>query len=582
MSDAFAASVVRASAQERRWLFWLMLAALVLLGAGIGLRDPWPSDEPRYTLVAKQMIASGDWLFPHRGSELYSDKPPMLMWLEAVFYLVTGNWRVAFLLPSLLAGLATLALTYDLGRRLWNPRVGLFAAALLLATFQFVYQVKRAQIDPLVMLLITVGNWGLLLHFLRGPNWRAFWLGCFAAGLGVISKGVGVLALLMVLPYLLARMRGWPGVLITRGEGWRWALGGAAFLGAILLWLVPMVGVALWRGTPEYLAYMNDILFHQTAKRYSGSVGGHAQPFWYFVPVLLFHFFPMALAYPSAARDWRAALQGRDSRLLLLLLWCALVFVFFSVAGGKREVYLMPMLPLLALALAPTLERLVGQPWLRWLAFVCALAAGLALVGAGGWALQGRWASMNSMVTERELADGGRSLWWMLISMGGLFLLAAAALRPRRGIHALLAGMAGFWLVWSIWASLLLNDSNSAVGVMRRAGQIAGPAAQIGMVGWKEQNLLMADRPMQDFGFVRDTGQQFVDAARWAAEKPDARWIFGLREAVAACVLRSKVTVAGYANRRQWWMFRADAVVPNCVPQLAETPDKTDAEDAGG
>lgn len=67
----------------RRAFFWLMLVALIVLGAGIGLRDPWPSDEPRFTLAAKQMVESGDWLFPHRGSELYSDKPPMLMWWEA-------------------------------------------------------------------------------------------------------------------------------------------------------------------------------------------------------------------------------------------------------------------------------------------------------------------------------------------------------------------------------------------------------------------------------------------------------------------------------------------------------------------
>ena len=136
---------------DRRQLCLLLLVALVVLGAGIGLRDPWPSDEPRYTLVAQQMVASGDWLFPHRGSELYSDKPPMLMWIEAAFYQLIGNWRIAFLLPSLLAGLATLVLTWDMGRRLWSPRVGLIAAAAVLATFQFVYQVKRAQIDPLVM-----------------------------------------------------------------------------------------------------------------------------------------------------------------------------------------------------------------------------------------------------------------------------------------------------------------------------------------------------------------------------------------------------------------------------------------------
>ena len=96
-----------------------------MLGAGLGLRDPWPADEPRFVLVAKQMVESGDWLFPHRGTELYSDKPPLFMWLQAAAYALFGNWRVAFLLPSLLAALGTLWLRVDLGRRLWTRRVGL-------------------------------------------------------------------------------------------------------------------------------------------------------------------------------------------------------------------------------------------------------------------------------------------------------------------------------------------------------------------------------------------------------------------------------------------------------------------------
>ena len=564
------------SSSDRRQFWLMLLAALVVLGAGIGLRDPWPSDEPRYALVAKQMVASGDWLFPHRGSELYSDKPPMLMWIEAVFYQLVGNWRIAFLLPSLLAGLATLALTWDMGRRLWSPRVGLIAAVAVLATFQFAYQVKRAQIDPLVMALITLGNWGLLLHFLRGPNWRAWWLGCFAAGLGVITKGVGVLALLMVVPYVLARTRRWEGVAVTRDSAWRWAGGALAFLAAIALWLVPMVLVAHARGSVEYDAYVNDILFRQTAKRYATSYGGHQQPFWYFLPVLLFHFFPMSLAYISAARDWWRGLKLGDARLLLLLGWCLLVLIFFSLARGKREVYLMPMLPMLALALAPTLERILGTRWLRTSAFAIATLAGLALIGGGIWALQGRWASMNVMVAERELTEGGRGLWFMMLAMGAVFVACAIAFRPRRGLHALLAGTAGFWIVWGLWASPLLNDSNSAVGVMRRAGQIAGPAAQIGMVAWKEQNLLMADRPMKDFGFTQPTRQQFAQAVQWQAQAPGERWIFALREAVVPCVDMGKATVAGYSNRRQWWMFRADAVVPGCVPKDPTPEDKSD------
>jgi len=113
--------------------FWLLaLMALLVLGAGLGMRDPWPSDEPRFALVAKQMVDSGDWLFPHRGTELYSDKPPMLMWSQAALYSLIGDWRVAFLLPSLLAALGTLACVYDLGRRLWTRRVGLYAAWALL------------------------------------------------------------------------------------------------------------------------------------------------------------------------------------------------------------------------------------------------------------------------------------------------------------------------------------------------------------------------------------------------------------------------------------------------------------------
>ena len=566
---------------DRRALAWLLLAALLVLGAGIGLRDPWPSDEPRFALVAKTMVESGDWLFPRRGSELYPDKPPMLMWLQAASWLVVRDWRVAFLLPSLLAGLGTLVLVWDLARRLWSPRAGLLAAIGVLSALMFGFQFKRAQIDPLVTFEITLACYALARHLLLGPAWRWYWLGCFVAGLGVITKGVGVIALLMLLPYALARRAGWHGLAHTQGDGWRWALGVPAFLGAIALWLVPVAGVALARGTPEYLDYLRNILFDQTARRYAGQVGGHyGKGWWYFGPVLLLHFFPLSLAYGAAVRDAAAGWHARDGRLAVLLGWCALVLLFFTLAAGKREVYVLPMLPMLAVALAPTLLRIEQAAWLRRTALALAVAFGLGLVALAAWALSGRWARLQTVMLERGLhADELRPIFLWVAAAGAAFLLAAAVCRARRGVHALLAGLAAFWIVWGVGVAPRANASVTSAEVMLAADRIAGPDGEIVMVAWKEQNLLMSPRPLKDFGFRNEPAEQFERAVAWLREAPEQRWIFARQVAVQACVDAAHVTVAGQSNRRQWWMFRLDAVRPACRLPLRQPAEA--AEDDG-
>jgi 4-amino-4-deoxy-L-arabinose transferase-like glycosyltransferase len=564
-------------ARERR-AFWLfMLLATVLLGAGIGLRDPWPSDEPRFTLAAKQMVESGDWLFPQRGRELYSDKPPMLMWAEAAAFEVTRSWRVAFLLPSLLAGLLTLGLTYDLGRRLWNHRAGMYAATAVLFTFQFMYQVKRAQIDPVIMGWITLANWGLLLHFLRGPNWRAYWIGCFAAGIGVITKGVGILALLMFVPYLFARMRGWDGVTRTTKSGLHWLGGVLAFLAPILAWGLSVLAVAKSRGTPEYAAYVDDLFFRQTAGRYAGS-WSHPQPFYYYLPIVLFNWFPMSLGYIGAVPRWWRDLKAGEARILLPLGWTLLIILFFSIPVGKRDVYLMPAMPMVALAMAPYLEEMSNARWLRNTAFALAAIGGLVIVCAGAWALLGHSPAADRFIQQRELDDLGHMVWGMVIAIGAVFVVAAAWFRPRRGIHALLVGIGALWLIWSFWSYPLLNDSSSAKGVMRRARELVGPDVEIGLVAWKEQNLLMATGPVRDFGFVLPWDKQFAEATAWQAADPAGRPIFILDEAMGRCVDRNKATRVGHANRREWWLFRGDAVIQGCV-QDASVDDEQSKQD---
>ncbi len=98
---------------------------------------------------------------------------------------------MSFLLPSLLAGIGTVLLVYDLGRRLWNREAGLWAALVLLFTVQFTLQARLAQIDATLCFWVTLSLYGLLRHLLLRSGWGWYALGAFAAGLGVITKGVG-------------------------------------------------------------------------------------------------------------------------------------------------------------------------------------------------------------------------------------------------------------------------------------------------------------------------------------------------------------------------------------------------------
>ena len=541
------------------WLFWI--TAVLVLGAGLGLRDPWPADEPRFALVAKQMVESGDWLFPHRGSELYSDKPPMLMWLQAAFYTVFGNWRIAFLLPSLLAALGTLWCVQDLGRRLWTRKVGLYAAWALLFAFQFAWQSKKAQIDPLVTFFITLANYGLLRHLLAGPDWRWWTLGWFAAGLGTISKGVGAVALLMVLPAAIASLRGWPRVKV-HARDWRFWLGPLGFLAAVSIWLLPVVTVALARDLPEYRAYLDDILFRQTARRYSQS-WDHHQPPWYFFGVMLGMWIPPVLALPWAIPAWWRRLKRRDARYLLPLAWWALVLVFFSIPDGKRDVYILPALPMMCLALAPLLPGLLRKAWARRVLLGLAALLALLFLAAGAVLLQGEGSQVERLQAQRGLdADGIRAGGWMLLAIG-VWSAGCVLLFHRRAVVALFASLTGLWLAFGLVGYGLLNDSSSARGVMAAAGRRIGPEAELGLVAWKEQNLLMADRPATDFGFKVSWDEQLRRGVAWQAQAP-GRWLLVEEDALEACVDPDRIELAGIANRRRWWLVPPGAVVGEC------------------
>jgi 4-amino-4-deoxy-L-arabinose transferase-like glycosyltransferase len=556
--------------QQRQW--WLLLAfAVLLLAVGIGLRDPWPADEPRFALVAKQMVDSGQWLFPHRGNELYSDKPPMFMWMQAAGYTLTGSWRIAFLLPSLLSGLLTLVLVHDLARRLHGRKVAWIAAAALLFTLHFTMQVRSAQIDGTLLGIMTLACYGLLRHLLLGPDWRWFWIGCFAAGIGTITKGVAFLALLLIPLAMLGRRLRWQGLPPRMPfSARRAALAALAFVCAVALWLVPMLLTVWLQDNAEYRAYASDILFGQTASRYLEPTH-HLKPPWYYLGVIATLWLPTSLAlFWAIPHWWRCWRRGRrPARVWLPLSFVVLIVVFFSMSGGKRDVYILPALPMLVLALAPLLPALLRKRSLQWTLFALATAVSLVLVAGSLYALLGE---PEYAVRLHRLR--GIDPWHITLTMGVIGLVAAFLFRPARGALALAGTLTGIWLLYGLWAYPAINDSRSARGVMQAAGARIGSDAELALLGWKEQNLLMADRPATVFGFLAPRAEQELAAVQWLRAAPERRWVLAQKLSLETCFLIERAIVVGESNRRRWYLANADALRDQCLPHSEEAKQR--------
>jgi 4-amino-4-deoxy-L-arabinose transferase-like glycosyltransferase len=539
----------------------LALVALATLAAGLGLRDPWPADEPRFALVAREMVETGHWLFPRRNGELYADKPPLFMWLIASGYATTGSMRLAFLLPSLIAGLATLALVVDLARRLWGARPALYAGALLLVCFQFAWQSRNAQIDATLALWTTLGIYGLARHLLLGPSWGWCGIAFAAMGLGVITKGVGFLPLLALLPWAVARWRGARG-LAPVGPDRRWWLAAPLMVAVIAAWLAPMLLAVATSDDPTLVAYRDNILLKQTAKRYADP-SHHIKPPWYFLGQIPGLWAPLSLLLPWAIPAWWRRARRGDARQIILLGWVVLVVAFFSLSPGKRGVYVYPALPVLAIAIAPLLPGLLRHRQVRLAAASATGALAAALLGGAGLVLTGL---VPATLLGRAAADGVEPalLHACALPAGLIGLIALAALawgRLRRAPAALVASIAFGWILAATLVLPRLNPLRYPAALMARAEREAGPTGELGMVRFKEQYALAAPRRLVSFGYQRrDAEAELREALAWLDAAPGRRLMIPDQVLGLAPLDPARLVPLGRAHGDDWYLAGADAV----------------------
>jgi 4-amino-4-deoxy-L-arabinose transferase-like glycosyltransferase len=536
-------------------LCWLVGLSLVVIGVGLGLRDPWPADEPRFALIARDMLRTGDWLVPRVGGDLYPDKPPLYFWLLALAIGATGSVRAGFLVPSFFAGVGTVLLVYDLVRRIYGREAGLATALLLLCTFQFAWQARQAQIDATLCFFTTLGLYGLLRYLLADGLLRWWLVGWAAAGLGIITKGVGFLPLLALLPAAWLARHSWP---VRRASPpSAWGAGVGALLAAIAIWFVPM-----WLATassPALLAYRNEILFHQTVTRYA-EAWHHKEPFWYYlVQVILPLWLPAVALVPWAWSCWRSRLRDRDALTAIALSWVVLVLAFFSASSGKRGVYVLPALPAFAIALAPCLPELLRARGPRRAAFA------LTLLVAAATAAGAVYFTIDAEAAQKVVREYGASpvLPLALAATGGAVALLFFRIRDA-------------WPAWIVTLAVVLGFTGLIVNpridgarstrdfiadVEKRTSAIA----ELGWVGAQEQYLLQMRRPSVNFGHARwrERERELDDAAAWLGGRA-ARAVLVDRKNLAPCFANTHQVEIGRANGIDWVLVsgRPD---PACV-----------------
>ena len=540
----------------QKYTFWLFVITAIVILAGIGLRDPWPPDEPRFALMAKEMWDTGQWFFPHRGGEIYPDKPPMVMWMILLFYGLLGNLKIAFLLPSAILSLCTMWMTYDIAKRLWSPKVGLYAGFLLAITLHFILQAKSGQLDAPVSFWVMLGCYGLLRHLILGPSWKWYYIAFFAMGMGIITKGVGFLPVLMLFGLLIVSPN-WHDK--NNKQLLKWLAGIVFLLLAVSLWLIPMLIQVDNNPTTDVLAYRDNILFKQTVNRYANS-WAHHQPFYYYIlTVIPLFWLPLSLLIPWIITPIKRAIKAKDHRIIYPLAMVLIAIFFFSLSKGKRAEYMLPILPMFVLVIAPYFESLIMKKSAQRLFLVLIVTSSLVFFIIGFAGILD--VEKISSITAKYFVNP----WYWMLSLG-IFGLILILLFRKQAIKLYTIFILGLWLSYGLWAAPMVDKAMSTEPMMSAIAKVIPKNAELGLVGMREKLLLHSKWPTTHFGYHHPKAKQQQAGINWITAKPN-RYLLVNSQYLNTCFKAENKIHYDSFHQSKWWLFSRDKLSrSSCKP----------------
>jgi hypothetical protein len=237
------------------------------------------------------------------------------------------------------------------------------------------------------------------------------WMGWLAAagawaGLGFLAKGL----IALVLPGMV-----WALWLVwdRRWRQWWLPLHAAAWLPVLLI-----AGPWVFMAQERHSGFFHYFFVTQHFQRYTGSSFNNPQPWWFYGAVIALAALPWTgWALAAGWRSWRRrrldgsaakpAARPAEQTLVqsldrLMLVWFAVIVLFFSVPHSKIVGYVLPALPPLAYAVVRLVQAAGWQRWGRHAAALAALlCVALAVVlGTVAVPAKAQWRALRSLPVQ--------------------------------------------------------------------------------------------------------------------------------------------------------------------------------------
>ncbi|HXG50980.1 MAG TPA: glycosyltransferase family 39 protein [candidate division Zixibacteria bacterium] len=474
----------------RSYAVRLLVLAVLLYLPGLGSRDFWAPVEPRYAEIARVMFARSEWLVPTVNGDLYTDKPILYFWLVLVASKIAGGvseWTVR--LPAAMGGVGLVLATYLFGRDFFSPRRGFIAGAVVGTAFRVLWEARWAHVDMLFVCLFA----GAMLFaarslFLRGSPSEL--LGAYALmGLATLTKGlIGIVLPALIGVLFIVVSRDWS--LLRR---LRIPAGLAVFLLVSAPWFL-MVNAAT---EGRWLA---DFIYIHHVQRYTAGAG-HRQPFYYYLTTLPVDFLPWTVLAVPALWAYRREPIREKPVLLFLVCWFAAVFGFFSLSDTKRDLYLLPLFPPVALLVASYIDDLAERRLPQDGLFRALVSPFSHLVWVTGAALPFVAWAVRPDALRAAIPAGA------VLLVGGLGAAHSARARDAENL---------FRVVTLLMSSLLLTASAAAIPYLEQFKSRRPFSVEVRAMVPPAAPLLVYADTMNDFNYY--TGREVIEVVRSPAE----------------------------------------------------------------